>query len=216
MRAMEFPMFRVWTTSSISEKTSPMQSAFTTAFRLGIASVLIVLVTGCQCIEENTFGGRLWTSGDFAHYRNIDRRAPVTLHHSAARNDFLLRYTEVRDGDEKPRLRAYFVQENAEQTAAHRQPRFVPPNQPGLRPVPLNGDTNALPRARLNEHLTIFASDGIYGPFPLPEYQETDGTATKIALTPVAIVGDLALVSLLAALFAAIVAGESGASFSGP
>ncbi len=193
-----------------------MKRALTTTFRLAITSILIVLVTGCECIKENTFGGRLWSTGDFAHYRNLDRRAPATLHHSALRNDYLLRYTEVRDGDEKPKLRAYFVQENAENVSARRQPAFVRPEQPDLKPVPLNGDTNALPHARLNQHLTIFAHDGIYGPFPLPEYEETDGTAAKIALTPVAIVGDIALISLIGALFAAIAAGHSGMSYSGP
>ena len=68
-------------------------------------------------------------------------------------------------------------------------------------PVPVNVGTNP-PVATFDHALTIYATNGTIGPYPLPAYIESKGTAVKVALTPFTAAADLTVVGLILGVIA--------------
>lgn len=51
----------------------------------------------------------------------------------------------------------------------------------------------------------IYTAKGEIGPYPLPIYPESTGTRVQLALTPLAVVGDIACVSAILAVIGAYI-----------
>lgn len=181
----------------------------------GMTSVMLIALTGCQCMRENTFTGKLWETDDFRHFRGPDTNAPITVYAIPGREEFLVTYLEVRDSADRPRTRALLLR--ADQTAdAATKPRFVSTNMAGLRPISGMSEMTPLPHAAVSSNAVVIQfADGSVQRHVLPEYESASGAVTKAALTPLTIVGDATLVSLITAVIAAIAVAHSGAPYSG-
>jgi hypothetical protein len=188
-------------------------------FQASISTWLIVLLTGCECVKENSFTGKLWNSDDFHHTRSIATNAPIQLFYARSADDFLLSYTEVREDYEKPLHRAYFLRENAQATQDQRRPRFIEneTNMADLVTVAMTDDDSQTPRAHLDgTTLIVHTAEAECSTYAISSYEQSSGTAMKTLLTPVTVLGDTALVSLVAAIIGALMLGAGGASFAAP
>ena len=161
--------------------------------------LLAALVSGC----EHSFTYTLWHQDEFRHHREPATNPAVAVYYAPGRKDFLVAYNSLRDGDQSPRRQAYFLGENQARLSEHKKPAFVSTNRWPLVPVPLNGPTNVLPRARFDQRLTIHAEAGDIGSEPLPTYPESTGTGAKVALTPFAVAGDVTCLGLILGFLAA-------------
>jgi hypothetical protein len=172
------------------------------------------LLTGCKTCQEDTLTGKLWNSHQFTHFREPAREPHLAVFYAPAFNDFLIAYDSVREGEDVPRRLSYFALANERHVADHEQPDFVSTNGLNLVFVPLNVATNVLPYAIYDSLLTIRTSEERLGPYPLPNYKESDGLVIKTALTPLAVTGDATVVGLV--LGAVFVVGlcQSGWSFA--
>jgi len=161
---------------------------------------MATLLMGC----EHSFTYKVWHADEFRHVREPSTNAAVAVYFAPARKDYLVAYDSLRDGDNTPRRQAYFLGEYQSHINETSKPRFASTNQPGLVPVPVNGDTNVLPCAEFQKQLTVHTADGNIGPYDLPTYRESAGTAEKVALTPLAVVGDASVVALILGVIGAI------------
>ena len=159
---------------------------------------LPLLLTGCT----SSFTYKVWHTGEFRHVREPATNPALAVFYEPQRKDFLVAYNSVLDGGDDPRRLNYFVGENENRVSQRRKPHFVSTQDAALIVVPLNDSTNRLPAATFRKELTIHTADGVIGPDPLPIFEETNGTTTRVLLTPLAVMGDAALVSAVLALFA--------------
>lgn len=169
-----------------------------TARRL-VAGILVVLMAGC----ESSFTYKLWHAEDFHHVRAPATNSNVAVYYEPNRKDFLVAYDSVRDGSEAPRRLNYFLGANTERIAHRKKPSFLSTNRLILQAVPVNQETNSKPAAVFQSALTIYTSDGEIGPYPLPAYEEADGTIARVALTPLAVTGDLICLGAIIAVIGA-------------
>ena len=161
---------------------------------------LAALVSGC----EHSFTYTLWHQDEFRHHREPATNPAVAVYYAPQRKDFLVAYNSLRDGDNTPRRQAYLLGDNQARVSEHKKPALVSTNRWPLVPVPINGATNVLPHARFDQRLTIHTETGDIGPEPLPTYPESTGTGAMVALTPLAVAGDVTCVGLILGFFAAL------------
>ena len=178
-----------------------------------IALLALTVLTGCG-LHRESFTYKLWHTDEFRHWREPATNAAVAVDFSPARQDYLVTYNSLRDGDNTPRRQSYFLGEYESRRATLNEPRLLQAADWSLRPVPLNGTTNP-PRAHFEKLLTIHAPEGEIGPYPLPTYVEADGTVVKTALTPLTVIGDVTCLSLIVGLFGLFGYAGSGASLHG-
>jgi hypothetical protein len=174
-----------------------------------IALMMIALLSGCG-LHRESLTYKLWESGTFEHWREPDTNSVPAVHYVPARKDYLVTYHSLRDGDDKPRRRSYFLGDYEVHREEKRKPRLISRTRLELVPVPVNGATNVLPYAAFDRKLTIQTSEGSIGPYALPTYAESEGTAAKTALTPLAVTADVACFSLIVACLAAFAYAQSG------
>ena len=166
-----------------------------------LAVALVLLTPGC----ESSFTYKLWKTDEFRHVREHATNSTVTVYYELKRKDYLVSYDSVRDGGDAPRRLNYFLGENHERISERKKPHFVSTNRLALSAVPLNESTNMPPAATFDGTLTIYTDRGQIGPYPLPTYEEASGTGTQVALTPLAVTGDLLCLSAILALVGAYV-----------
>jgi hypothetical protein len=174
-----------------------MQISFWTV-RL-IAAALAMLMAGCQ----HSFTYKLWQTDEFRHVRERATNSNVAVFYAPARKDFLISYNSVRDGGDGPRRLNYFLGENRGRIFDRKKPAFVSTNHLTLNAVPINQGTNSTPAAKFEGMLIIYTDKGQIGPYPLPTYEEGSGTAVQVALTPLAVTGDVVCVSAILAMIGA-------------
>jgi hypothetical protein len=185
-----------------------------TLFPRVVALGTAMLLAGCETCKESTLTGKLWHSHQFTHFREPAPEPRVAIFYAPAFNDFLVVYDSFRDDEDASRRLNYFVQANERQLADHAQPDFVSTNGLNLVSVPLNAATNILPYATYDLRLTIHTSAERLGPYPLPEYKESDGLIIKTALTPLAVTGDATVVGLILGVVGLVGLCQSGFSFA--
>jgi hypothetical protein len=185
-----------------------------TIYRLTLRAtgVLMIALTGCQCMRENTFTGRLWESDEFRHFRGPDTNAPITVYAISGRDELLVVYKEWRDSADRARTRGLLLRTNTTPASPTAKPHFVSTNIPGLQPVSAGNHTTTPQVIVSSNNVVIYFPDGTTQRHVLPEYESSSGVVTKTALTPISLVGDATLVSLIAALIAAIAASHTGYS----
>ena len=162
---------------------------------------LVFLLTGCT----SSFTYKVWNTGEFRHVREPATNAALAVFYEPQRKDFLVAYDSVLDGGDDPQRLSYFVGENESRVVGRRQPHFSSTNDFVLITVPLNRPSHGLPAAFFEKELTLHTDAGVIGPNPLPIFEETNGNTTRVLLTPLAVVGDAALISAVLALFAVYV-----------
>lgn len=174
-----------------------------------LALMMIAILTGCG-LHRESLTYKLWESDTFQHWREPATNSVPTVHYAPARKDYLVTYNSLRDGDDKPRQGSYFLGDYEASRGGKRKPRLISGSRLELVPVPVNGATNVLPYATFDRKLTIQTSEGSIGPYALPTYAESEGTAAKSALTPLAVTADVACLSLIVACLAAFAYAQSG------
>ena len=162
--------------------------------RATLVCALVVALSGCESICEDSLTARVWTSGDFQHFREPATSPRVQVFADEQRKDFLVTYVEVRDTTEAPRLRAFYLGENTRRLLERRKPKFVDPKiANNLQAVSVNGKSQQVPFARFDNELTVHTDQGDIGPFSLPTYEVRSGVAARVMLTPFAVAGDVVI-----------------------
>jgi hypothetical protein len=167
---------------------------------------LVVLLPGC----EHSFTYKLWQQDQFRHHREPATNAAVAVYYAPRQKDFLVAYNSLRDGDSAPRRQAYFLGANEALVRDHQKPKLTATNRLVLEAVPVNLDTDAVPRAQFHRELIISTEAGDIGPYALPVYVESTGTGTKAALTPLAVAGDITCLAFIAGFFAVLAYAHGG------
>ena len=164
--------------------------------------LLAALLPGCE-LAEKSFTYKVWHTDDFRHVRGPATNPDVAVFYAPERKDFLVAYNSIRDGADAPRRQSYFVLQNEELVASRKKPAFASSNGLEVVAVPVNGATNVFPHALFDQRLIIHTAESQFGPYPLPDYEESSGVLVKSALSPLTIAGDATCVGLILGVFAA-------------
>jgi hypothetical protein len=168
-----------------------------------------LLLTGCETIREHSLTGKLWNNGDLAKFREPPPYPHLNIYADDTKNDLLVEYNEAGEGGTKTRRRSYYLRENEARLVEKKKPHFVSnPDKRGLRPLPivLVPEVSTNPPAgpwqvaaeKEDRVFTIYESTNRFGPHDLPVYANASGTAIKVGLTPLAVVGDVTIVAVIA------------------
>lgn len=192
---------------------------------LAIVAALALGATGCETARDYSLTRKLWSAGaDFegpVHHPAADPE--VRLFEATAPPDILVQYSERKDNAPRSQRRAYFLLANQPLVDAGRKPRFVSPETATtLQPIPLRAATDAATNhpptnalyatlAAGEPRLTLHGDAWEPGPYALPHYSSASATPTRVALTPLAVAGDVIMVGIAAGIIGAILWVSSGA-----
>jgi len=185
-------------------------------------TVLVVLAAGCETAREYSFTYKVWDKGR----RPICRPAPepqLAVFVAPTNREVLAAYDALSEREEKVERRAYFVAANEGLIMARKPPGFAElALTNNLSSVPLVATTNAVTNTG---NVARYPAGTDYGPgfelyrngrsegtHPLPVYfEESVGTAGRVALTPLAVLGDTLLVAGVVGTFGALLWLQAGA-----
>src|SRR6266446_2725658 len=98
---------------------------------------LLALLTAHAMLLGGCATSKVWEAGQFARFHEPAIPSNLILFDSSQRGDVLVAYDEWRDGDEKIRRRAYWLERNSARLKAHRNPQFVRDrHDAALSPIP--------------------------------------------------------------------------------
>ena len=160
------------------------------------------LFSGCETVRDISVTAKLWDTQDFSKTSSPATPANLAVSASDSNGKLLVRYDEYSEAGEKVRPRAYWLADNRERIRSGKPPHFVEIG-PGTGLHPLLACTNTVEctnRATFATTAYSVAPNGrsfvlcrpglVDGPFDLPVYNESNGTTTKVILTPLAVTGD--------------------------
>jgi|SRR6266853_969058 len=163
---------------------------------LALLSAQAMLVGGCAT-------SKVWEAGQFARFHEPAIPSNVLLFDSIERGDVLVEYDEWRDGDERIRRRAYWLEQNTARLQAHQNPRFVTaPHDSDLSPIPAieapptSRDRPAAHHCAIisNQAFALYSGENKTGTYELPVYADASGRVKQVAITPLAVAADLTIV----------------------
>ena len=146
---------------------------------------------------------KVWEAGQFARFHEPAIPSNVLLFDSSERGDVLVEYDEWRDGDEKIRRRAYWLEQNTARLQAHRSPRFVTAQHdsdlspiPEIEARPVDGHASTGHHCAIisNQVFALYSGENKIGNYELPVYADASGRVKQVALTPIAVAADLTIV----------------------
>ena len=185
------------------------------AAQLTMVCLLIIALTGCECIQKSSLTYHVWNNDTFQRFREPALDPKIEVFTDAERKDFLVVYDEVRDTTEDLHRRAFFLGANQHRLAEQRKPSFLNPKlAANLEMVPLNGNTNKLPFAVFGKELAIHTEKGVIGPYVLPTYENKSGMVLRILVSPFAVTGDVVIGALLVGSVAGLIYVYGGGSGS--
>jgi hypothetical protein len=169
--------------------------------------------TGCETVQNHSLTAKLWSNPEMRHFAEPAEDAKLEVFILPS-GDVLVRYDELRERDGTIRRRAYLVSENVDRISRHKKPRFSDPtNALNGQPVSLIDlvtiQSNSQPAVLSacyspeRKEFVLSGTPGVNGTYELPVYPENNGTALRIVLTPIALGGDIAVVSVVAGVIAA-------------
>ena len=180
--------------------------------RLSFICVLVILMTGCECVEKYSLTSHVWK---FKNFREPAFNPKTEVFEDAGHKDFLIVYNEVHEGSEVSKRRAFFLGSNVLRLANREKPLFVNPQLTNNLPsIPVNAETNRLPFAIVGKNLVIHTDIGIIGPYDLPTYESKSGPTTRALLTPFALIGDAAVGAVMVGAWVGLWIGYGGGSFT--
>ena len=189
-----------------------MNSRFTSfllSVSLGLGSV------GCTTDTSPFFTCRLWQNGTFETFYEPAPSANLEVFRSLRPQDYLVTYDESHETRDKIRRRAFYLNANLERVNQGRKPHFVNPRKAdGLATVAVIPEaairfvatTNGIVSISISadgQRLTVQEPANGTMEFRLPTYPSASGPALRVALTPLAIVGDTVLVASVVGIVAA-------------
>lgn len=168
--------------------------------------LLLVLAGGCATHA-------LWQNERLEVFKEPADKPHLRLFESKPQTNLLVIYDEASDSNDSIRTRAYWLNENQTRLEQSLRPHFTRAsarrNLPAV-PVfyePMAAGTNLPPGlcavvAANNHSFTLYLAHHPIGTHLLPVYNNGQGLAAKIALTPVAVTADLTIVGgVLAYIF---------------
>jgi hypothetical protein len=167
---------------------------------------LISFLTGC----EDTLTGQLWERDGALNHSGPAPYPDLKIYQTANHKDFVVQYDEVDEGNAIIKRRAYLLDANEGRVESGRRPHFIRiANLKRLEAIPV--ETNSAPDAKTTNsaglravmvdyrHFVVLSNgDEIRSSF-LPAYINRRDQAWRIALTPVAVTGDVVIVCAVTA-----------------
>lgn len=176
--------------------------------------LILLLESGC------TYA--LWNNGNLDAYKEPAPTANLRLFASQKQSDFLVVYSEYSERNDSIHTRAYWLNKNESRVENKRIPAFARKNSvdhlpaiPVFYALPDKTDLNWNLYAVCNTNLdtfTLYSDNREIGSYVLPFYKDRWGTIEKVALTPVTVTADTAIVGGCAAVLCAY--GLEGSSFT--
>ncbi|HVM47346.1 MAG TPA: hypothetical protein VMU04_04930 [Candidatus Acidoferrum sp.] len=186
-------------------------------------SALVATGTGCSTVQEYSLTCKLWDTHDFTSWNEPAPDSKLALFETADGADLLVQYDALSDRHSDVIRQAYLLEENRLRLESGKKPRLVPPEQAEhLRAVPVvrvgAAITNPAPPAPTYAVCTNTGRTFVLyrpGASPLgaelPVYCESSGTPVRIALTPLAVAGDTAMLGGVLAVVGFFMWVEGGA-----
>ena len=115
----------------------------------------------------------------------------------------LILYDEYHERNGSVRRRAFYLPDSAQSLAAQRKPTFTNPTPgAGWTELPVLNANDTKPDSPLylqltpdQKSFTLVRAGVAEGPYPLPTYDDGGGFVLRVAATPFAVVGDVAVVA---------------------
>jgi len=168
--------------------------------------LLAGLCAGCETVENVSFTYKLWNN-DLPSHSQPTANPELAVFTAPAHHDMVVEYNAISDKNLRVVRRAYFLAASQDQIARGHAPNYVSPGKvSGLQPIPNQVSTNEYVLAgKDGKTFTLFRANQPPESHSLPFYEDDHGTLSRVALTPVAVVGDAAIVGACGAVIAAIV-----------
>ncbi len=192
------------------------------AIRFLLTACLAPGLTGCRELNDWPLTYRLWDERMLARFNEPADNPHLQLFQSARTNDVLVQYDEVREKNEKVRVRSFFLNRNLERLEGGKKPRFVSPRKAdNLQPIPLVSELSASDNSHrligvVSTHgheVTLRDQDRELASFSLPVYETAGGKVERVILTPVAATCDVVILGVVAGVIVAYAWASSGAGF---
>lgn len=172
--------------------------------RVLIGLLAPLVLCGCQCVQDHSFTYNVWHGGTFFRPHSPAPNPQLAVAEVPAQRDFVISYDEQAERTGVITHRSYLVRPNIDAWERGRKPAFLTKPVTNAVPVPVNPAQPVVPYVTAtNETFTIHAAAENLGPQRLPTYAETSGAAAKVLLTPLAVVGDVTILSFILAIQAA-------------
>jgi len=172
-----------------------------------LAACLAPGLIGCRALNDWPLTYNLWHNRMLARFNEPADNPHLQLFQSARTNDVLVQYDEVREKNEKVRVRSFFLNRNLERLEGGKKPRFVNPSKAdNLQPIPLVSELPAADNSHpligvvsTNGHEVTLCDQGReLASFSLPVYETAGGKVERVILTPVAATCDVVIVGVVA------------------
>lgn len=194
--------------------------------RLLLASGLLLASVGCRSVEDHSLTAHLWQNDTFRSFREPASDLNLALFAGTNAADVLVLYDEISENHSGIVRRAYYLQPNRARIAAGKRPKFVKPSAANeLAPIlvmtpqtaaknrPSPGTAYAVTTGA-GRGFTFYWAAGTAEAEELPVYCETSGTAVKIALTPLAVTGDVVVAAVVVAAVCVTAFVQGGGHYS--
>jgi hypothetical protein len=184
---------------------------------------VVPYLTGCEDLKNQTMTGRLWQGTGTWDHSEAAMEPGVKIYQTPDKNDFYVCYDEVRENDAVIKRRAYLLKANEARIESDHRPKFSSTSRlDGLQPLPLvtnvaptSGDSNTGMLVVLcpdQIHFALLSGPKLIGVYHLPNYVNAKERAKRIALTPLAVTGDAAVYTAVAALLLGVLCLEAKTS----
>jgi hypothetical protein len=159
----------------------------------------IVCLLGLFCVLFNsgcTYA--LWQTDNFRHFRYPSPDPKLVVLHDTQRDDFIACYDELSDKRGTVQRRAYSLRQHPDVGERGVSPKFLATIPANLPSIPVNPPTLSRPYVtETNSVFTIHMPDETIGPSRLPTYLESSGVPIQLALTPLTVAADAAIVGIV-------------------
>jgi hypothetical protein len=167
-----------------------------------LAAACCICCCGCESVREASFTGRLWQGEDY-----VAPAPDPKLALAQTPQGILVQYDALYEHSGDLHRRAYFLEANVKRVASGKKPIYIDPANAGPQtviPIIPHSATNGL-RPELYAvcssnfcTFTIHRQGEVLGPCELPVYKDKQETAAQVALTPLAVTGDVTVVAVVA------------------
>jgi hypothetical protein len=145
----------------------------------------------CACLLQGCMTHALWTGQLTETFNSPSSPTHLAVFDVPERGDLLVQYDELGPWNDRPRVRQYFVKENAERLQSGKTPIFVPGVPVEAIPLPVSTNSSVPPAGTWAESSANGTTFFIHregtkgeGPFVLPTYRGASGRAKVFLMTP--------------------------------
>jgi hypothetical protein len=175
---------------------------------LSVGLLLLLLAgAGCQTVQKHSLTYKLWDTGDLSKWSEPAPDPHLALFQDRHNAQVLVQYDAFSERHTAVKRQAYLLQPNQALVEAGKPPQWAPLSlAEQMEPVrTLPEPTTFTNRPPKQSTYAVVTKEGraflLYQPgasplgCDLPVYEETSGTPARVALTPLAVVGDTAMVA---------------------